>query len=93
MEFVHLKDERAAAFEPLDVLSGYNWRDNLGFYQSTKDASTEFFFAHLPKGNYVFEYSLRASHTGDFAAGLAKIQCLYAPEFAAHSKGVRVLVE
>lgn len=92
MEFVHLKDERAAAFEPFDVLSGYNWRDGLGFYQSTADASTDFFFSHLPAGTYVFEYSLRASHSGDYAAGRAIIQCLYAPEFAAHSQGVRVMV-
>ncbi len=92
MEFVHLKDERAAAFEPVDVLSGYNWRDGLGFYQSSKDASTEFFFAHLPKGKYVFEYSLRAMHAGDYASGRAQIQCLYAPEFAAHSSGNRIIV-
>lgn len=92
MEFVHLKDERAAAFEPVDVLSGYNWRDGLGFYQSTRNSATDFFFSYLPAGTYVFEYSLRASHSGDFAAGRAIIQCLYAPEFAAHSQGVRVMV-
>ncbi len=93
MEFVHLKDERAAAFEPVDVLSGYNWRDGLGYYQSTRDSSTEFFFGYLASGTYVFEYSLRASHSGDFAAGLAKVQSYYAPEFASHSDGMRVVVE
>ena len=40
MEFIHLKDMRAAGFEPVDVLSGYQWKNNLGYYQVTKDAST-----------------------------------------------------
>jgi flagellar basal body L-ring protein FlgH len=44
MEFVHLKDMRASCFEPVDVLSSYQYKDNLGFYKSTKDAATHFFF-------------------------------------------------
>jgi hypothetical protein len=54
MEFIHLKDMRAAGFEPLDVLSGYQWKNNLGYYQSTKDASTNFYIQYLPKGKYCF---------------------------------------
>jgi hypothetical protein len=43
MEFVHLKDMRASCFEPVDVLSSYQYKDNLGFYESTKDAATFLF--------------------------------------------------
>ncbi len=93
LEFVHLKDLRAAGFEPLNVLSGYNWRDGLGYYESVRDASANFFFERLPRGTYVFEYEVVATQRGDFSGGIASIQCLYAPEFTSHSQGIRVVVE
>jgi len=92
MEFVHLKDYRAAAFEPINVLSGYRYQGGLGYYETTRDASTDFFFAHLPRGRYVFEYTLVASQSGEFAHGYALIQCHYAPEFSARSTGKRIKV-
>jgi len=93
MEFVHLKDMRASGFEPENVISQYKYQGGLGYYESTRDAATNFFFAYLPKGNYVFEYPLRVSHKGDFSNGITSVQCMYAPEFAAHSEGIRVKVE
>ncbi len=93
MEFVHMKDMRASAFEPVNVLSGYKYRDGLGYYESTRDAATNFFFDYLGKGTYVFEYTLVASQTGDFSNGITTIQCMYAPEFSSHSEGIRVTVE
>ncbi|MBN1576715.1 MAG: hypothetical protein JW913_09200 [Chitinispirillaceae bacterium] len=92
MEYVHMKDMRASGFEPLDVFSGYRWRDGLGYYESTRDAATNFFFSSVGKGTYVFEYPLVVSHAGDFSNGITTIQCMYAPEFASHSEGVRVRV-
>ncbi|MFK5973285.1 MAG: MG2 domain-containing protein [Flavobacteriaceae bacterium] len=93
MEFVHMKDMRAAAFEPINVLSQYKWQDGLGYYESTKDASTNFFFDYLPKGVYVFEYDLRVNNAGDFSNGITTIQSMYAPEFSSHSEGVRVKIK
>ena len=93
MEFVHLKDMRAAGFEPINVLSRYKWQDGLGYYQSTKDAATNFFFDFLPKGIYVFEYDLRVNNSGDMSHGISTIQSMYAPEFSSHSRGIRVKVE
>lgn len=92
MEFVHLRDLRAAAFEPANVLSGYRYQSGLGYYQTTKDASTDFFFDFLPRGTWVFEYPLIVSQTGNFSNGITTIQCMYAPEFVSHSGGVRVVV-
>ncbi len=92
MEYVHLKDMRAAAFEPVNVLSGYRYQGGLGYYESTRDASTNFFIGYLPKGTYVFEYPLKASQAGEFSNGITTIQCMYAPEFASHSEGVRVKI-
>ncbi len=93
MEYVHMKDMRASAMEPVNVISAYKWQDGLGYYETTKDAGTSFFFNWLPKGTYVFEYPLFVTHTGDFSNGITSIQCLYAPEFVSHSEGVRVNIE
>jgi hypothetical protein len=93
MEYVHLKDMRAAAFEPINVLSGYHWQDGLGYYEATRDASSNFFINYLPKGTYVFEYRLFATQKGEFSNGITSVQCMYAPEFAAQSEGIRVKVE
>ncbi|RYY65768.1 MAG: alpha-2-macroglobulin, partial [Chitinophagaceae bacterium] len=93
MDYVHLKDLRASCLEPVDVLSGYRWQDGAGYYQSTRDLSTNFFLSYLPRGTFVFEYSLFVTHKGEFSAGLATAQCLYAPEFSAHSEGQRITVE
>ncbi len=93
MEFLHLKDMRAAGLEPVNVLSQYKWQDGLGYYESTKDAATNFFMDYLPKGIYIFEYDLRVNNAGDMSNGISTIESMYAPEFSSHSKGVRVLVE
>jgi hypothetical protein len=92
MEYVHMKDMRASGFEPLNVFSGYRWQDGLGYYESTRDAATNFFFGSLGKGTFVFEYPLVVTHAGDFSNGITTIQCMYAPEFTSQSEGVRVKV-
>ena len=93
MEYVHLKDMRAATFEPVETLSTYKYQDGLYYYQSPRDLAVNFFFGTLPRGTYVFEYPLRVSQKGDFSNGITTIQCMYAPEFSSHSEGVRVKVE
>lgn len=93
MEYVHLKDMRAAGFEPTTTISTYKYQDGLYYYESTRDLATNFFIGYLGKGTYVFEYDLRVSQKGDFSNGLTTIQCMYAPEFASHSEGIRVVVK
>jgi uncharacterized protein YfaS (alpha-2-macroglobulin family) len=92
MEFIHMKDMRASGLEPVNVLSQYKWQDGLGYYESTKDASTNFFFDYLPKGVYVFEYDLRVNNAGNMSNGITAIQSMYAPEFSSHSEGVKITV-
>jgi 5-hydroxyisourate hydrolase-like protein (transthyretin family) len=92
MEYVHLRDMRAACFEPTNVISQSKWQNGLSYYESTKDASTDFFFSYLPKGTYVFEYTMFVTHQGNFSNGISTAQCMYAPEFSAHSEGIRVKV-
>ncbi|MEZ5044192.1 MAG: alpha-2-macroglobulin family protein [Saprospiraceae bacterium] len=93
MEYIHMKDMRASGLEPINVLSSYKWQGGLGYYESTKDAATHFFFDFLPKGAYVFEYPLRVVHEGKFSNGITSIQSMYAPEFTSHSEGVKIEVK
>ncbi len=93
MEFIHMKDMRASGLEPINVISKYKWQDGLGYYESTKDASTNFFFDYLPKGIYVFEYDLRVNNAGNMSNGITIIQSMYAPEFSSHNEGVRISVD
>lgn len=93
MDFVQLKDERAACFEPQSVLSGYRWEGGLGCYVSVKDASTEFFIETLRKGTYILTHSFYVARAGEYAGGIATLQSAYAPEFAAHSASVKVKVK
>ncbi len=92
MEYLHLKDMRASGSEPVNVLSGYKWQDGLGYYEATKDASTNFFIDRIQKGTHVFEYPIFITHTGTFSVGIATIQCMYAPEFTSHSEGIKIRV-
>jgi hypothetical protein len=93
MEYVHMKDMRASCMEPTNVISQYKYQGGLGYYETTKDVSTNFFFASLNKGTYVFEYPMFVTNAGNFSNGITTIQCMYAPQFTAHSEGVRVNVK
>ena len=86
LEFVHLEDMRASGFEPINVLSKYKWQDGLGYYESTKDTVTDFFFDELPKGVYTIEYNLRVNNAGKMSNGISTMGCMYAPKFRAHSQ-------
>ncbi|ACU08057.1 hypothetical protein FIC_01611 [Flavobacteriaceae bacterium 3519-10] len=92
MEFIHLKDMRAAGFEPVNVISGYEWKNGLGYYQSTKDASTNFYIEYMPKGKYVFEYDYICNASGTFSNGITTLQNYYAPQMNAHTMGTRVTI-
>lgn len=93
MEFVHIKDMRASGFEPTNVLSTYKWQQGMGYYESTRDAATNFFIDRMPKGTYVFEYDVRANNAGNFSNGITSLQNMYAPELSAHSEGIRVEIK
>jgi len=92
-EYVQLKDMRPAGTEPVEAISAYKYQDGLYYYQVTKDVATNFFISYLSKGNYVFEYQLRVAQPGNFSTGITTIQCMYAPEFNAHSQGDRLTIK
>ncbi len=92
LDFVHLKDLRAAGLEPVDALSGYEWKSGLGYYRSIRDAAMHFFFDRVAPGTYVFEYDLKVTHAGEFSNGITTAMCMYAPEFSSHSEGLKLIV-
>ncbi len=93
MEFVHLKDMHASGFEPTKVLSGYEYKNRLTYYQNIKDVATHFFIDRLNKGTYVLEYDVIANQNGSFSNGISSLQCMYAPEFSSHSAGQRIEIK
>ena len=90
MEYIHLKDMRAAGLEPLTTISQTKYQNGVSYYESMKDASANFFFDYLPRGTYVFEYPLYVNMKGVFSNGITTAQCMYAPEFSAHSEGIKL---
>ena len=93
MEYIHMKDHRGSGTEPVNVLSRYKYQDGLGYYESTRDTASHFYLDYLPKGVYVFEYSVRVQHRGEYQTGMTNVQCMYAPEFNSHSQSIGLKVE
>lgn len=93
MEFVHIKDMRASCFESVNQLSGAKWDEGVIYYQSPKDASTNYYIDILPKGTYVFEYTVVVNRKGEYSNGITTIQSMYAPEFTSHTGGSRINVK
>ncbi|MBO5809920.1 MAG: hypothetical protein J6R32_03730 [Bacteroidales bacterium] len=92
MEFVFLKDMRAACLEPVEQISRYKYQDGMLYYQSNSDTFMGFYFDKLPKGKHQLSYSMFVTKEGDFSNGYALIQCMYSPEFSAYSEGMRIKV-
>lgn len=93
MDFVHLKDMRSSCFEPINTISQMKWVGGASYYMETRDASTNFYFDHIAKGTYVFEYDVYANRRGAYSNGITTIQALYAPEFGSHTAGISVDVQ
>lgn len=92
MDFLYLKDFRAACFEPIDQLSGNQWKFGTVYYEEPKDAVTNFFFNSLAKGTYVLEYPVWVNQAGIYQDGVATFQSMYAPEYTATSEAEKITV-
>lgn len=93
VNYVHLKDARPSGFEPVSTLSGHMYKGGLSYYENTKDLATHFYFDLLPKGDFILEYTVKVAHRGEYSAGFATLQSIYAPEFSSHSAGKTIFVE
>jgi alpha-2-macroglobulin len=93
MEYVHLRDPRGAGFEPVSNLSKHKWESGLVWYEEIRDSGTNFFFEHIPQGEFTFKYRIRAATAGTFKVAPATVQPMYAPEFAAYSSGATINIQ
>ncbi len=92
-EYVCLRADRAACAEPADQHSGYYWQGGLGYYRAVRDARTEYFFDHMPKGTYVLEETAFIDREGHYTTGLTSLRCLYAPEYGSNTAAIELTVE
>jgi uncharacterized protein YfaS (alpha-2-macroglobulin family) len=93
LEYVSLKDLRAACLEPISKTSGYRWKDGIGYYESIRDGGSDLFFNVLPAGTFMIESGFYVTHSGIFSLGYANVQCMYTPEISAHSDGGKIEIE
>lgn len=92
LEYVHLKDMRPAASEPLDVVSKRDW-NGISYYKTTRDVSTNFFFDYIPIGSFELEYDVTLQQRGNFASGVSSLQCMYVPSITVYTEGVRLKIQ
>lgn len=88
-DFVEVIDRRAACMEPIKQLSTYQ----RGYYISTKDYTTNYYFDMLGKGTHVVESEYYIDREGTYETGTCKVQCAYAPEYSATGKALKVEVK
>lgn len=94
LEYVEVKDMRAASFEPLSTQAGfrYNINDGLSYYVVPGNASNVFYIDRLSRGRYLIEYDVYAEQAGLFSSGMVSAQCMYAPEFRSTASSFPVTV-
>ncbi|MFI5159560.1 MAG: hypothetical protein ACHQF4_11885, partial [Sphingobacteriales bacterium] len=85
LKYVHISDPRAAAFEPKDNNSGYQYGNGLSYYQSVKDTGLELFTESIPRGISEISYDLVVAMNGKFISGPVRLQCMYQPSVTAYS--------
>ncbi len=92
MDYVVITDDRGACFEPVEQLPSPIFSEGICFYRENRDASTNIFVNHLPKGTYRLSYELNVNNAGVYSAGVATLQSQYAPAMTAHSSGSIITV-
>ncbi len=84
LQYVYIDDKRAAAFEPINNSSGYDYT-GFGYYRSVRDAGIQFFADFIPSGRHEISYEVKVAHEGEYFNGPASLKCMYRPEINAYS--------
>lgn len=92
LEYVHVKDPRTAAFEPVNIHERRGGHNSAWWVESPRDAAEHFFLNRLPQGTIIIEYDLYVTQTGTFSHAPATVECMYAPGHRGQSDGERVTV-
>ena len=91
LDFVQLQDKRGACMEPVNQLSGYNWRG--GYYSTPRDNVTNYYFDRLPKGKHVIETEYYIDRAGQYETGTCTVQCAYASEYRGTTRSMSIKVK
>ncbi len=93
MEYVELKEFRAACLEPVSTASGWVWTSGLSYYVAINNSHNAVYIDRLDKGKYIIDADYYVTNPGSFTLAPSVLQCLYAPEFRATSPGQRIIVK
>ena len=93
MEYVELKEFRAACLEPVSTASGWAWTSGLSYYVAINNSHNAVYIDRLDKGKYIIDADYYVTNPGSFTLAPSVLQCLYAPEFRATSRGQRIIVK
>ena len=93
MEYVELKEFRAACLEPVSTASGWAWTSGLSYYVAINNSHNAVYIDRLDKGKYIIDADYYVTNPGSFTLTPSVLQCLYAPEFRATSRGQRIIVK
>lgn len=93
LEYVEMKNFRAACLEPVTTASGWSWSRGFGYYVAVNNSHDAVYIDRLDKGKYTIESTYYVTNPGTFTLAPAVLQCLYAPEFRATSAGTRIEVK
>lgn len=92
MDFVQVRSQHPACFEPVDQHSGYRWMGGRGGYVAMHDASVDVFFDRFTKGTTTFDIDYYVTREGTYLTGVATVQCAYSPEYAGHTDSEKINV-
>ncbi len=92
LQYVFINDARAAALEPTDASSGYEYGQQLSYYKSVRDAGFNFFADKVPSGISTLQYETVVSREGVYHNGPAALQCMYQPGIKAYSNSLLLTV-
>lgn len=88
-DFVEVIDKRPACLEPVIQLSGFKY----GYYISTKDTSTNYYFDKMRKGTHIIETEYYIDRRGEYKSGSVTAQCTYAPAYMGRDKTINFKIQ
>lgn len=92
-DFVEVRTERPACFEPRQPLSGYTWTEAGACYRAVDNAATTLYFEHMRKGTHTVTEEYVTDRAGYYHTGLDRATCVYAPEFTGNSQECTIQVK
>lgn len=90
MDFVCVKAQHPACFEPVVQNSGYRWMGNRGAYVAMHDSGSQLFFDWFTRGTTTFDMEFYVARAGKYQGGISTVECTYAKQFGGHTDGYKV---